>query len=46
MIARELSRACPRHGKTPTKISFWNGNGELMKILVRNAFGAYASKRI
>ena len=41
-----VARAYPRHGKTPTKISFWKGNGELMKILLYNAFGAYAPKRI
>lgn len=40
-----VTRAYPGHGKTPTKISFWKGNGELMKILLYNAFGAYAPKR-
>ncbi|MCD7746057.1 MAG: glycosyltransferase family 2 protein [Lachnospiraceae bacterium] len=34
-------RAYPRHGKTPTKISFFKGNMELMKILVKNLCGKY-----
>lgn len=34
-------RAYPKKGKTPTKISFFKGNSELMKILLRNAIGAY-----
>ena len=34
-------RAYPKKGKTPTKISFFRGNYELMKILLRNARGAY-----
>ena len=36
-----VTRAYPKKGKTPTKISFFKGNGELMKILLRNAQGAY-----
>lgn len=36
-----VTRAYPKTGKTPTKISFFKGNGELMKILLKNAFGAY-----
>lgn len=36
-----VTRAYPKKGKTPTKISFWKGNSELMKILFRNFFGAY-----
>lgn len=36
-----VTRAYPKTGKTPTKISFFKGNSELMKILIRNAFGAY-----
>lgn len=36
-----VTRAYPRTGKTPTKISFFKGNGELMKILLNNALGAY-----
>lgn len=37
-------RSYPKKGKTPTKISFFKGNSELMKILVKNAFGAYNPK--
>ncbi len=36
-----VTRAYPKTGKTPTKISFFKGNSELMKILIRNMFGAY-----
>ncbi len=36
-----VTRAYPKIGKTPTKISFFKGNFELMKILFRNARGAY-----
>ncbi|WP_027203389.1 glycosyltransferase family 2 protein [Butyrivibrio fibrisolvens] len=36
-----VTRAYPKKGKTPTKISFFKGNSELMKILFRNAKGAY-----
>lgn len=36
-----VTRAYPKVGKTPTKISFIKGNSELMKILVRNAQGVY-----
>ena len=36
-----VTRAYPKAGKTPTKISFFKGNAELMKILLRNARGAY-----
>ena len=36
-----VTRAYPRRGKTPTKISFLKGNSELMKILFRNFRGAY-----
>lgn len=36
-----VTRAYPKTGKTPTKISFLKGNSELMKILLRNARGAY-----
>lgn len=39
-----VTRAYPKTGKTPTKISFFKGNSELMKILIRNAFGAYSPK--
>ena len=36
-----VTRAYPKTGKTPTKISFFKGNSELMKILIKNIFGAY-----
>ena len=36
-----VTRAYPKKGKTPTKISFVRGNGELMKILFKNMRGAY-----
>lgn len=39
-----VTRAYPRKGKTPTKISFFKGNSELMKILIRNARGVYGPK--
>lgn len=37
-----VTRAYPKTGKTPTKISFFKGNSELMKILFKNAKGKYA----
>lgn len=37
-----VTRAYPKKGKIPTKISFFKGNGELLKILIKNALGAYA----
>ena len=36
-----VTRGYPKKGNTPTKISFFRGNGELMKILVKNLLGAY-----
>ncbi len=36
-----VTRAYPRSGKTPTKISFLKGNYELMKILFKNLIGTY-----
>ncbi len=39
-----VTRAYPKSGETPTKISFFKGNLELMKILLCNAFGAYDPK--
>lgn len=36
-----VTRAYPKTGKTPTKISFFKGNSELMKILFLNLFGKY-----
>ena len=39
-----VARAYPKTGKTPTKISFFKGNSELMKILFKNLCGAYIPK--
>ncbi len=39
-----VTRAYPKSGKTPTKISFFKGNSELMKILFKNLFGIYQPK--
>ena len=36
-----VTRAYPKEGKTPTKISFFKGNSELLKILFANLFGKY-----
>lgn len=36
-----VTRAYPKEGKIPTKISFLGGNFELIKILCKNAFGFY-----
>lgn len=36
-----VTRAYPKTGKTPTKISFFKGNSELLKILFRNMIGKY-----
>ncbi len=36
-----VTRAYPATGKTPTKISFFKGNAELLRILFANARGAY-----
>ncbi len=36
-----VTRAYPKTGKTPTKISMFKGNSELMKILIKNALGRY-----
>lgn len=36
-----VTRAYPKKGRTPTKISFFKGNSELMKILIKNFFGTY-----
>ena len=32
-----VARVYPKTGKTPTKISFFKGNSELMKILLKNS---------
>lgn len=39
-----VTRAYPSTGKTPTKISFFKGNSELLIILFKNAVGAYKPK--
>ena len=39
-----VTRAYPKKGKVPTKISFFKGNSELMRILLRNAKGEYNPK--
>lgn len=36
-----VTRAYPKTGKTPTKISFFKGNWELLKILFKNMLGKY-----
>ena len=36
-----VARCYPKTGKTPTKISFFRGNFELLKVLFKNLFGAY-----
>lgn len=40
-----VTRAYPKRGKTPTKISFFKGNWNLLKILIKNLFGAYTPKK-
>lgn len=39
-----VTRAYPRKGRIPTKISFFKGNSELIRILFKNAAGAYRPK--
>lgn len=39
-----VTRAYPKKGKTPTKISFFKGNYELLKILFANLFHKYNVK--
>lgn len=36
-----VTRAYPKAGKTPTKISFFKGNWALLKILIKNLCGGY-----
>ena len=36
-----VDRVYPKSGKTPTKISFFKGNSDLLKILFKNLMGAY-----
>lgn len=40
-----VTRAYPLKGNVPTKISFFKGNSELMKILLKNLFGGYKPER-
>ena len=40
-----VTRAYPANQKTPTKISFFRGNAELLLILFRNAAGAYQPEK-
>lgn len=37
-----VTRAYPKTGKVPTKISFFKGNADLLKILFKTALGLYA----
>lgn len=39
-----VDRVYPKSGKTPTKISFFKGNSDLLKILFKNLMGAYKPK--
>ncbi len=39
-----VKREYPKKGKTPTKISFLKGNGDLLKILFKNLFHKYDVK--
>lgn len=39
-----VKREYPKKGKTPTKISFFKGNSELLKILFKNLFHRYDVK--
>lgn len=39
-----VARVYPKTGKIPTKISFFKGNGELMKILFANLFHKYNAR--
>lgn len=39
-----VMRAYPKTGRIPTKIRSFRGNGELLKILFKNAMGAYDPK--
>ena len=36
-----VERTYPHEGKTPTKISFFKGNSDLIKILILNLFKKY-----
>lgn len=39
-----VTRAYPKNGKVPTKISFFKGNSNLFKILIKNALSIYCPK--
>lgn len=39
-----VTRIYPKKGKIPTKISFWKGNKELLRILFQNFWGEYNPK--
>ena len=39
-----VRRSYPKHGKIPTKISFFKGNYLLLKILINSALGKYDAK--
>lgn len=39
-----VRREYPKKGKTPTKISFFRGNSDLLKTLLKNAFRKYNPK--
>lgn len=41
-----VTRAYPGKGKIPTKIHFWQGNSDLMKILIKNFKGDYNVKSL
>lgn len=41
-----VSRVYPKTGKTPTKISFFKGNSQLITILFKNMFGAYKPRKM
>lgn len=41
-----VTREYPKKGKVPTKISFFRGNSELMRILIKNMWGAYNPKKM
>ncbi len=40
-----VTRAYPKKQKTPTKISFFKGNAQLLSILFKNALGEYHPKK-
>ncbi len=40
-----VTRAYPKKGKTPTKISFFKGNSQLLSVLFKNMLGMYRPKK-